>query len=70
MRKLAGAYWPQELAHDAYRFYERFRTDIAAGKKGCGAKGDLHLGQFGRLGKERVEAKPKQQATRKKKGAT
>ena len=44
MRKLAKAYKPQELAHDAYSLYERFRPDIPAGKKGWGAKGDLDLG--------------------------
>jgi hypothetical protein len=52
MRKLARAYKPQGLAHDAYRLYERFRPDIPAGKKGWGAKGDLDLGLVGRLAKE------------------
>jgi hypothetical protein len=66
MQKLARAYRPQELAHDAYRLYERFRPDIPAGKKGWGAKGDLDLGLIGRLAKERIEAKPKQQATKRK----
>jgi hypothetical protein len=70
MQKLARAYKPQELAHDAYRLYERFRPDIPAGKKGWGAKGDLDLGLIGRLAKERVEAKPKQQPAIRKKGAT
>src|SRR5262249_16884294 len=45
MRKLAQAYQPRELAHDAYRLYERFRPDIPAGKQGWGAKGDLDLGR-------------------------
>src|SRR5438067_10890663 len=51
MQKLARAYKPQELAHNAYRLYERFRPDIPAGKKGWGAKGDLDLdlGLIGRL---------------------
>ena len=31
MQKLAKAYKPQELAHDAYPLYERFRLDIPAG---------------------------------------
>src|SRR5215831_17822603 len=44
MQKLARAYKPQELVHDAYRLYERFRPDIPAGKKGWGARGDLDLG--------------------------
>jgi hypothetical protein len=50
MQKLARAYKPQELAHYAYRLYERFRPDIPAGKKGWRAKGDLGL--IGRLTKE------------------
>jgi hypothetical protein len=70
MEKLAKAYKPQELAHDAYRLYERFRPDIPEGAKGWGVKGDLELGLIERLAKERVEAKPKQQATKRKKGAT
>jgi hypothetical protein len=53
MQRLARAYTPQELAHDAYRLYERFRPDIPAGKKGWGAKGDLDLGLVGRLAKEK-----------------
>jgi hypothetical protein len=53
MQKLAKAYTPQGLAHDAYRLYERFRPDIPAGKKGWGAKGDLDLGLVGRLAKEK-----------------
>ena len=31
MQKLVKVYKPQELAHDAYRLYERFRPDIPAG---------------------------------------
>ena len=53
MQKLAKAYTPQELAHDAYRLYERFRPDIPAGKRGWGAKGDLDLGLIVRLAKEK-----------------
>jgi hypothetical protein len=34
MQKLAKAFRPQELAHEAYPLYERFRPDIPAGKKG------------------------------------
>jgi hypothetical protein len=33
-QKLAKAYKPSELAHDAYPLNERFRPDIPAGKKG------------------------------------
>jgi hypothetical protein len=53
MQKLARAYKPQGLAHDAYRLYERFRPDIPAGKTGWEAKGDLDLGLVGRLAKEK-----------------
>jgi hypothetical protein len=54
MEKLAKAYRPQELAHDAYLLYERFRPDIPAGKKVWGAKGDLDLGLIGRLAKKKT----------------
>jgi hypothetical protein len=43
MQKLVKAYKPQQLGHDAYSLYERFRPGIPAGKKGWGAKGDLDL---------------------------
>jgi cupin 2 domain-containing protein len=39
MQKLARAHRPLELAHDAYRLYERFRPGIPAGKKGWGCQG-------------------------------
>jgi hypothetical protein len=52
MRKLARAYRPQEIAHDAYRLYERFRPAIPEGVKGWGAKGDRDPGLIGRLAKE------------------
>jgi hypothetical protein len=53
LQKLAKAYKPSELAHDAYPLYERFRPDIPAGKKGWGAKGDLDLGSIEKLAKEK-----------------
>jgi hypothetical protein len=53
MRKLARACKPLELAHDAYRLYERFRLDSPAGTKGWGAKGELDLGQIEWRGKGR-----------------
>jgi hypothetical protein len=53
MQKLATAYQPQELAHDAYSLDERFRPAIPAGKKGWAAKGDLDLGLIGWLAKEK-----------------
>jgi len=43
MQKLAKAYKPKELAHDAYPLYERFRPSIPEGVRGWGAKGDLDL---------------------------
>ena len=53
MQKLARAYKPQALGHDAYRLYERFRPAIPEGVKGWGAKGDLDLGLIGRLATEK-----------------
>jgi hypothetical protein len=53
MRKLAKAYRPQELAHHAYRLYERFRPDIPSGKRGWGAKGALALALIERLAEEK-----------------
>jgi hypothetical protein len=53
LRKLAKAYGPQELAHDAYRLYERFRPAIPEGVKGWGPKGDLDLDLIERLAKEK-----------------
>jgi hypothetical protein len=53
MQKLAKAYRPQELAHDAYRLYERFRPAIPEGVKGWGARGDLDLGLIEGMAKER-----------------
>ena len=70
MPNLAKAYRPQELAHDADRLYERFRPATPEGVKGWGARGDLDLGLIEGTAKERVEAKPKQRAARRKKGAT
>jgi hypothetical protein len=51
--KPAKAYRPQEIAHDAFRLYKRFRPDIPAGMKGWGAKGDLDLGLIRRLANEK-----------------
>jgi hypothetical protein len=51
MKKLAKAYKPKELAHNAYRLDERLRPDIPAGKKEWDARGDLDLGVIASLGK-------------------
>ena len=67
MQKLAKAYKPQELAHDAYRLYERFRPDIPAGEKGWGAKGDLDLELIEGLRKKGVDAKPRRQTPKERK---
>jgi hypothetical protein len=52
-KRIGKAYQTQDLAHDAYPLYERFRPDIPEGKKGWGAKGDLDLGWIERLAKEK-----------------
>ena len=44
----------KELAHDAYRLYERFRPDIPAGKKGWGAKGDFDLGLMAQMAQRKA----------------
>ena len=51
MIKLAKAYRPTELAHEAYPLYEQFRPPIPEGVKGWGAKGELDLGLIERLAK-------------------
>jgi hypothetical protein len=53
MRKLARSRKPDQLAHDAYPLYERFRPGIPRGKEGWGARGDLDLALIGRLAKKR-----------------
>jgi len=53
MQKLARAYKPPELAHNAYRLYERFRPAIPEGVKGWGAAGELDLGEIERMAKEK-----------------
>jgi hypothetical protein len=53
MQQLANAYKPQELAHDAYPLYERFRPSIPEGVQGWGARGDLDLGLIERLAQEK-----------------
>jgi hypothetical protein len=53
MQKLAKAYKPPELAHDAYRLYERFRPSVPEGKEGWGVRDELDLGLIWRLAMEK-----------------
>ena len=43
MEELATAFEPKELEEGAYGLYERFRPEIAPGRRGWGQKGDLNL---------------------------
>ena len=43
MTRLAQAHGPDELSDIAFRLYERFRPQIASGKRGWGQKGKLDL---------------------------
>ena len=43
MRDLAESFEPEDLSDRAYSLYEKFRPMIPKGKRGWGAKGDLHL---------------------------
>lgn len=49
MRRLAKSQGPKALAKSAYGLYERFRPAIPAGVTGWGAKGELKLGELGRM---------------------
>ena len=53
LEKLAKAYRPKELSHEAYPLYEQFRPKIPGGKRGWGAKGDLDLGLIAKLARRR-----------------
>jgi hypothetical protein len=44
MSELADSFKPDELAEEAYGLYEKFRPEIAGGRRGWGQKGDLDLG--------------------------
>lgn len=50
MEKLARSRSPAVLAEEAFRLYEAFRPEVAAGTKGWGAKGVLSLKQLEQLG--------------------
>jgi hypothetical protein len=43
MKELAAAFSPEKLADAAYGLYERFRPQIAAGRRGWGQMGELDL---------------------------
>jgi len=43
MEELADAYEPEALAEAAYGLYEKFRPQIAGGRRGWGQKGNLDL---------------------------
>ncbi len=49
MGKLAGAFAPEQLAEVAFSLYEKFRPQIASGKRGWGQKGTLDLSLIRRL---------------------
>jgi hypothetical protein len=57
LRKLAGAYEPDELERRAYALYEQFRPVVPAGVGGWGAKGELDLGVVRRLARRRARAR-------------
>ena len=44
MEEVAKSYSPEELESVAYELYEKFRPQIASGKRGWGQKGELDLG--------------------------
>jgi hypothetical protein len=50
MEALADSYEPGDLADVAYDLYERFRPEIARGRRGWGQKGDLDLDLIRSLG--------------------
>jgi len=52
MTDLATAFEPDRLSELAYDLYERFRPEIARGRRGWGQKGDLDLDFIRSLGKE------------------
>ncbi len=51
MEGLAKAYPPGELEEIGFSLYEKFRPTIPEGKKGWGAKGELHLDRIASLSK-------------------
>ncbi len=49
MTELANAFHPDELAQQAFGFYEQFRRKIPEGVVGWGAKGELDPGRISKL---------------------
>lgn len=43
MEELASAFPPEKLEQVSYSLYERFRPEIASGRRGWGQEGDLNL---------------------------
>ena len=52
MGTLAAAFTPEQLGDTAFRLYEKFRPQIASGKRGWGQKGTLDLGLIRSLTKK------------------
>ena len=50
MAELAASFEPDDLKAAAYNLYERFRPQIASGKRGWGQRGDLSLTLIRSLG--------------------
>jgi len=50
MRELAESFAPEDLEEESYGLYEKFRPQIAAGRRGWGQKGDLDLDFIRSLG--------------------
>jgi len=53
MTTLAATFEPNELAERSFALYERFRPQIAAGRRGWGQKGELNLDQLRSLADHR-----------------
>jgi hypothetical protein len=52
MAELAASFGPEELSEAAYGLYERFRPEIAGGRRGWGQKGALDLALIRSLAKQ------------------
>jgi len=52
MEELAGAFEPEDIDEASYGLYEKFRPQIASGKRGWGQKGELDLDLIRSLAKD------------------